>query len=108
IFEVAYDVAIIDLNPKLVKPINTGSPRIQPDRTSLGLAALAAVGFCYQRQRETINRSAMFLPYQINTYAVVAPLVAAANFHLAIVIPALHIKIKSLQQHITELGIANA
>ena len=52
--------------------------------------------------------SPSFLRHEINAGGDVAPLVAAADLQFAIVLLAQMIKIKRLQQHVAELGVADA
>ena len=51
---------------------------------------------------------AQFFPRQIDAGGDIAPLIAAADLQFAIVVAAKHVKIECLQQHVAELGVADA
>ena len=60
IFQIADDVAVIGVDPELVKLIDAGAFRIEPDGAGFGLAEFRAVGVGDERQREAENRFAQF------------------------------------------------
>jgi hypothetical protein len=108
IFEHADDIAIVGANPKLVKAINTGAARVQPDRSGHGFAELAAIGIRDQRQSKPEDMRAQFLAAEVHARSDIAPLIAAADLEFAIVVLAQAIKIERLQQHVAEFGVTDA
>src|SRR5262249_27021608 len=108
VFQVTDHITVIRLNPELIELVNAGAFGIEPDGARLGLAKFGAVGLGDERQREAKNGATEFLARQIYACRDVAPLIAAANLQLAIVVAAEHKKIKRLKQHVAELGVADA
>ena len=92
----------------MIKFVNTGAARIQPYRAGLRLAEFCSIRFGNQRQGQTIDGLAEFFASQVNAGGDIPPLIRAADLQFAIEVAGEHIKIKRLQQHVTELGIADA
>src|SRR5580693_7295766 len=100
IFQVLDDIAVIGVDPELVKAIHTGPLRIKPDRASHRFPELRAIRIGDERQREAIGRLAQLLADEIDAGRDVAPLVAPANLQLTMMLLAQMIKIKRLEQHV--------
>src|SRR6267378_7968951 len=88
VFQVRNHVPIIRLNPELVKAINAGSFWIEPDRPRLSLAEFCAIGLRDQWQGEPKDRPPQLFSAKVHPGSDIAPLVAAADLQLAILIPA--------------------
>ena len=84
VFQVADHVAVVRVDPELVKSIDAGAFRVEPDGAGFGLAEFRAVGVGDERKRETESRLAQFLPDQVDAGGDIAPLVAAADLQFAI------------------------
>src|SRR5439155_7426479 len=82
--------------------------QVEPDGAGFRLAELGAVGIRDERQCESVNLFAEFLAAQVDSGGDVAPLIAAADLQFAIVFLAEHVKVQCLEQHVTELGVADA
>ena len=75
---------------------------------ALGLAHLRAVGLGEQRAGEAVELHAAHPPGQVDAGRDVAPLVAAADLQLAAVLVVQVHEVVRLQQHVAELGVAQA
>src|SRR5439155_21699550 len=106
--QITGDVAVVGANPELVELIDAGPARIQPDGARLGLAELGSVGLGDERQGEAIDGTSEFFATKLDAGGDVAPLVAAADLQLAFVVAAQDVKVEGLEQHIAELGVADA
>ena len=108
VFQVADNIAVVDANPELVKLVNAGLARIEPNGARFRLAEFGSVRVGDERERQAVDLFAQLLAAEINSRGDIAPLIAAADLEFAIVIAAKDVKIESLEEHVAELGVADA
>ena len=82
--------------------------RIEPDGAGFGLAELGAVGVGDEREGEAKDGAPELLAGEVDAGGDVAPLIAAADLQLAVVVAAEDVEIEGLEQHVAELGVADA
>ncbi len=82
--------------------------RVEPERAVLGLAVLRAVGLGDQRGGEGMGLAAVVPADQLDAAGEVAPLVAAAELEPDAVVAVEVQVVHRLQQHVAELGVADA
>jgi len=73
-FQVTNDVAVVHPDPKLIKLVNAGAGRIEPDSARFGLAKLGPIGVGNEGKCQAKNRSAQFFSAEINPGRDAAPL----------------------------------
>ena len=83
VFQIANDVAVVGVDPELVKFIDACSFRVEPDGAGFGFAEFCAVGVRDERQRQAESRFAQFFADKINAGGDIAPLIAAADLQFA-------------------------
>ena len=108
VFEVTNDITVIGPNPELVEAVRAGAAGIEPDSALLSLTEFGAIGPRDEGEGEAVRGAAEFFAAKFDAGGDVAPLIAAADLQFALVVPAEHIKIECLEQHVTELGVADA
>src|SRR5438093_11453098 len=84
VFQVSNDVAIIESDPELVKPVGTGSFRIEPYSASDSLAELASIGVGDERKRQPVNLGSQLFSAEITAGGDIAPLIASTDLEFAI------------------------
>lgn len=107
-FQVADDVAVVGVDPELVEAVDAGFFGVDPDGPSDALAEFGAVSISYERQSKAENVSAEFFAAEIAACGDVAPLITAADLEFAVELFAQVIEIESLEEHVAELGVADA
>ena len=84
--DVTLGVLVADVEPELVELVGRGVARVEPYVAALGLAELRAVGLGDERagDGERLGFAAQLAADQLRTGGDVAPLVGAAQLHLAV------------------------
>ena len=80
---------------------------IEPDRARLGLAVLGPVRLHDERRGEAPDLVAADPADVVDAHGDVAPLVAAAELHVAAVVEVQAEEVVGLQQHVAELGVGD-
>src|SRR5882762_2313639 len=106
--QVGDDVTIIGADPELVKLIDAGPGGIKPYGPGFGLAELGAVGISDEGKSEAIDSFAEFFSAKVDTGGDIPPLVGAADLQFATGLAAQDDKIERLEEHVAELGVADA
>ena len=102
------DLDVLDVEPELVEGVRRHHRRVEPQGAALGLAVLRAVGLGHQRRRERVRVLAGDPADQVDAAGEVAPLVAPAELQPdAVGAEELEV-VHRLQQHVAELGVADA
>src|SRR4030095_11831829 len=102
------NISVVRANPELVEAIDAGLLGIDPNRTLFCLPELASIGIGDEWMGKAKDIGAQFFAAQVDAGSNVAPLVAAADLQLAVVIAPQDVKIESLQKHVAEFGVTNA
>ena len=102
------DVGVLRIVPILIELIRAGFLGREPEGPGLGLAHFRAVGLRQQRASDAMELYAADPPGEIDSRRDVAPLVAAAGLQFAAVMFVKVDEIVGLEQHVAELGIAQA
>src|ERR1035441_9931234 len=106
--QVTNDITVVRIDPILVEAIDTGATGIEPDSAGDGLSELGAVGIHDERQGQAIDGASELPAGEVDAGGNIAPLIAAANLELAVVVAAEHVEVEGLEQHVAELGEADA
>src|SRR5882724_13720287 len=88
ILQIRDHLAIVGVNPELVKLINAGPAGIEPHCARFGLAKLRSIRLGNEKQSQAMNCSAQLFSSEIDSSRDISPLIAPADLQLAIVIPA--------------------
>ncbi len=100
----AVDILVRRAEPELVEGVRGGERRIEPNRTTLGLAEFGAVRLGDERQCHAIDLCLIEAAGEIHAAGDVAPLVVAANLQGAAEALVEHREVLGLQQGVGELG----
>ena len=102
------DLLVRRVDEELVHGVRARPRRVEPDRSALGLAVLRPVGLDDERRGEAPYLVTADLADELDAHGDVAPLVAPAELEIAAVVEVQPQEVIGLQQHVTELGVADA
>ncbi|MFM1944721.1 MAG: hypothetical protein RI897_3703 [Verrucomicrobiota bacterium] len=105
--EVADDVTVVGIDPELVELVDGSFAGVEPDGAADGFAELAAIGIGDEGEDEAVGLSAEAFTAEVDAGGDIAPLVGSADLEFAIVVAAEDVEVEGLEQHVTELGIAD-
>src|SRR5690625_2615324 len=104
---ISNDVAVIGVEPELVKRIRRGAIRVEPPVvTRLALTEFGAIRFGQQRCGHRVNALPLHPANQIYPAEQVAPLIIAARLQSAVITTVQLEVIHTLQNLVAELGEA--
>ena len=96
------NIRIVDVSPILEEVVGRSLVRIEPNGVACGLTHLLALRVGQQRDRHGICVLAQLAADQLRTAEHVAPLVVAAELHIAAVLLIQHIEVVALHDHVVE------
>ena len=97
------NIVVRNISPILIELIRAGFFGIKPDGALLGLAHLLALGIEKQSNGHGIGVLAELLSDELGAAEHIAPLVIAAELHIAAVILEKAVKVIALHYHVIEL-----
>ena len=96
-------IGVADVAPVLVELERAGLVGVKPDGVARGLAHLLALGVGQQRDGHGVGILAQLAADQLGAAQHVAPLVVAAELHIAAVILEQMVEVVALHDHVVEL-----
>ena len=98
-----HDVGVVHVAPVLVELEGAGLVGVQPDRVAGGLAHLLALGVGQQGDGHGVGVLAQLAADQLGAAQHIAPLVVAAELHVAAVVLEHVVEVVALHDHVVEL-----
>ena len=101
-------VRVVGVHEELIEAVARCALRIEPHGALRGLAKLGAVGLREQWEHQAPNGCAELLSRELGAHRDVAPLIGGPDLELAVIGLAEVVEVVALQQHVAELGEADA